>query len=85
MGLDVSADVEAKFGGDGIPCTSVGSKTGWTEKGKLPIPKSRGGEDLLSLDKHSLGATLNLCLYSKSQLVVVAALFICGNVYVLIF
>lgn len=50
MRLDVTADAaeEAKFGDDDIPYTTGGSKIGWSEKGKLFIPKSREGEDLLS-------------------------------------
>lgn len=50
MGLDVTADAaeEAKFDNDDIPYATGGSKIGWSEKGKLFIPKSREGEDLLS-------------------------------------
>lgn len=45
MGLDVTADAaeEAKFGDDDIPYISVGSKTGWTEKGETAHPKIWGG------------------------------------------
>lgn len=62
-------------GKDDILCTSGGSKIGWTEKGKLLIPKSREEEDLLSscLDEGSLGEALRLSLSCKTQLVAVAS------------